>query len=101
MNCKPGDLAIVIRSPTFKENVGKMVRCISINDHFVDPKNGAVWNVDRELTWFRYSTAGPATLCCAPDSVLMPIRGEPDPEGEYTERPESVTIDGVKFYFDP
>lgn len=91
MNCQVGDLALVIRSPYYRENVGKIVRCISLNTQFTDPKGGPVWNIDRELRWFKWSTMSDTTIRAAPDATLLPIRGEPDPEGEYTEHDEIAT----------
>jgi len=77
MNCKPGDLALVVRA-ALPENVGKVVRCLEIapagTEHF-DPDEGPVWHIDRKLPtiWGRL-------VPYAFDRRLMPIRPSEDHE---------------------
>jgi hypothetical protein len=76
MNCKPGDLAVFVRSAA--GNVGKIVRCLRLaTSAEIEAKNhipdmGPVWIIDRELP--RQRT--PAAL--ALDCILRPIRPQPD-----------------------
>ncbi len=52
MNCRPGDLAIVIRSSA--ANNGKAVTClelVSAASLNISPEEGPLWRIDRELEW--------------------------------------------------
>ena len=83
MNCKQGDLALVIDGGP---NAGMMVTCLEwlpagsrrddlppfITQHF-EESLGPLWRVDRFLTW------GATKIRIAPDKYLMPIR--PDSAG--------------------
>lgn len=65
MNCKPGDLAIVVKSYTNQE--GMIVRCIRLVDHKYFPGD-VVWLIDKSLkrgNWIH-------------DDQLRPIRPQPD-----------------------
>ena len=80
MNCKPGDLAIVV-PPGFSENLGKVVRCIELCKEAVAPDgiplkaSGPIWVIDRPLVWlsFTFSSCRDTTLSFANDETLMPI----------------------------
>jgi len=79
--CKPGDLAIVVRS-IIPSNLGRIVRVIALHngegDLIYPSSEGTIWLVEsaQPLTWrwkgrrFRRKS-GPA-----PDYQLQPIRGE-------------------------
>lgn len=78
MNCKPGDLAIVVRS--YAGNEGKIVRCLKLAPGITrallpngDFEVGAIWEIDRPLK----SWAGCSDKF-APDSSLRPIRDPGD-----------------------
>lgn len=73
MNCKPGDLAIVIKSE--QGNLGKIVRCIEYLPGFKwkDMTYGA-WVVDGNLT-----NIDPKGVNRIPDNWLKPLR---DSDGE-------------------
>lgn len=68
MNCKQGDLAIVLHGP---ENCGKIVRCLEFvgelpvapGSHFND-----IWRIDADLHW-TLSGWGPY----ASDSLIRPL----------------------------
>lgn len=79
MNCRPGDLALVVRA-SLPVNVGKMVRCIRIDDPPFDRgealRGQPIWLLDRELTWEFYGTTL-RQLPFAPDTSLLPIREPP------------------------
>jgi hypothetical protein len=47
MNCKPGDLAIIVKSVAGNE--GKIVHCIKLIDVFDIVNEGPVWEVDQQL----------------------------------------------------
>jgi hypothetical protein len=91
MNCKQGDLALVIRSNA--ANVGKLVRCLELlppGSCNTSVENGPLWRVDREMEWD--SPLG-CTIpgCLAPDWALMPIRPLPN-----AETAETVGSHGVR-----
>ncbi|WP_374520358.1 hypothetical protein [Hydrogenophaga sp.] len=81
MNCKPGDLAIVVRSEN--GNAGKVVTCIRLatktdleNEGLFCPDD--VWVVDRHLLVTNaFGKNGKHVRLC-PDSVLRPIRPQAD-----------------------
>lgn len=82
MNCKPGDMAVIIASG----HSGKMVTCVRLltaGDAFPTADGPAVgkivgpepiWLIDRWLEWWNadQNHAFEAPIC--PDSILMPIR---------------------------
>lgn len=72
MNCKQGDLAIVVRSPD-GVNLGKIVRCI----RFIGMYHGCpdVWETDRPLEW-RDGRGGDVLDCASMDSYMRPLRGD-------------------------
>jgi len=85
LRCRPGDLALVLRSPDW----GKLVTCIELIGEDeritfgIGDGNGPVWRVDRECMWADWRRGGlEIPLPYAPDSALMPIRLEPDPLDE-------------------
>lgn len=83
MNCKQGDLALVICGP----DRGQIVKCLEQLpagfrrddlppecEQRIDEKEGPLWRLDRLLEW-----GDLVYMAIAPDSVLMPIgRGSPD-----------------------
>ena len=84
MNCKPGDLALVVKG----RNRGKVVTCVRLLNGGPQLEQGvirddeAVWELDRVLSW----PEGPAAAIC--DHGLMPIRPLPgEPIEDITERP--------------
>jgi hypothetical protein len=94
MNCKPGDLAIII-PPGFPENLGKVVHCLKLLESNItpdgvplDPSSGAVWVIDRPILWKRIlpiSQGGGLVTkqsCLACDDTLMPISPPADWEEE-------------------
>lgn len=74
MNCKPGDLAIVIRA-TRQENIGCVVEVVRA--YYVDRKFGHVW-------WTKAPRPGPTNAgidtaeAGVPDAWLRPIRDPVD-----------------------
>lgn len=88
MNCKPGDLAIVIRC-TDPKNIGRTVRClyqITRMETLTLP-DGTVGYSDELNPWVVEVQSGPAHrqngTCgiygAVGDDRLLPIRPEPDP----------------------
>ncbi|MDI4633310.1 hypothetical protein J7U46_09650 [Pelomonas sp. V22] len=78
MNCKPGDLAVVVRGYPAK-NVGKVVRVSRINPLVSKQYGEPIWDSDDD-SWMW------------PDSTLLPIR---DNDGEdetltWAGKPEAV-----------
>lgn len=77
MNCKPGDLAIVVRN--LDGNVGKLLH---VERPF--PKPG--WWICTPLGTFHTADVGDTRgLICAADSALRPIRGDGVTDDEVTE----------------
>ena len=53
MNCKQGDLAIIIRA-VVPENIGKIVEVVrapNMEDSFIPIDGGATWRMDPTLDW--------------------------------------------------
>lgn len=87
MNCKQGDLAIVVGSD-FGQN-GMIVTCLRLlktnevvdNIRFLKP--GVTWVVDRPLT-YRSAHLGVRVAHIAPDEALRPIGKPSDDEVDET-----------------
>jgi phosphoribosyl 1,2-cyclic phosphodiesterase len=60
MNCKPGDLAVIVRSSAFTKYIGSVVRCVATD--------GFMWQIDRSLD------GHPEYWILVPDSCLRHIR---------------------------
>lgn len=74
MNCKPGDLAVVVRSKCGNEGV--ILRCIRLSpksEHKLDPRHLLVWLTDRDTV----DTHGGSSPYM-PDAYLRPIRDPGD-----------------------
>lgn len=78
MNCKPGDLAVIVRS--FAGNEGRIVRCVRLISKeciCVLPDGSqslqAIWEIDTDLTG---CNGGTGPYC--QDSLLRPIRDPGD-----------------------
>lgn len=84
MNCKPGDLALVVKSKVGNE--GKIVRCIRlatpVEADRVEWWSGPLWHTDVPLLSLRPATNVRREVCFAPDSALRPIR---DPGEDATD----------------
>ena len=88
LNCKPGDLAIVVRSVCGNE--GKNVRCLHLatDDEANEITEGRVWKIDRELLALsEIGTIRRSAFC--EDDILRPIR--PLDELDDISRDEEVT----------
>lgn len=93
MNCREGDLALVIRGP----DVGKTVTVLaavkrrelivtSLGEAApISPFCLPAWHVDRDLSAWSLNS-GQFTVRVAADEALMPIRPEADPEEIPAER---------------
>lgn len=74
MNCKPGDLAVIVRSKCGNEGV--VLRCIRLSpksEHNLDPRHLLVWVTDRDTL----DTLGGSSPYM-PDEYLRPIRDPGD-----------------------
>jgi hypothetical protein len=104
MNCKQGDLAIVIGNPLEKMvlptettgvNLGKMVTCLELLPAGFDgvaPELGPLWRTDRPLIYSIVlcgSILDRLELCLAPDFTLSPIN--PNPEEAEPDIVEEIT----------
>jgi hypothetical protein len=85
MNCKPGDLAVVVKSATRPENVGRIVRCVRRTVRIGHKSRLPLdcWVVEPDIT-----------LCGAiADECLRPIRDQDGDDETLTwaGKPEQVT----------
>lgn len=95
MNCKPGDMAIVLGNST---ETGKFVTCIELvptgvrlcatepadgRSSYAAEEYGPLWQIDRALEW------DGIWACYVPDKYLMPIR--PDADGIHVSERDEVT----------
>ena len=74
MNCKQGDLAVIVRS--YAGNEGKVVRCVSLCERpfwYTARWPGPTWHIDRELPGETFPVSVVA------DCQLRPLR---DSDGE-------------------
>ncbi len=75
MNCKQGDLAVIVHSDFFKENIGKIVTCVEFK---AGPDGSPAWVIDRALfegTRRTHNKSFAGDWVC--DKVLRPIRDQP------------------------
>ena len=87
MNCKQGDIAIIIGGKT---QGGKMVTCLRLlsrDEHRCHDDQGPIWAVDRECSF--ETPRGRVWRKYCPDKVLMPIR--PDADGDTVEVADELT----------
>lgn len=81
MNCRPGDLAVVVFSKNI-ENVGAIVRCIRlISDseqvdgvQWTQRRGGPCWLVESEGRLLAWGIAGHVRRRAFADALLRPIR---------------------------
>ena len=87
MNCKPGDLALVI-GDTFPYNKSKVVTCVRLlnrSEHDVLDSHGPVWLIDTLLQYGVLGFAAPSYLPWCPDRCLMPVNPLDDEATEHQE----------------
>jgi hypothetical protein len=86
MNCKKGDLAVVIfvAGETTRPNVGRIVRVVERNEDREYPGYGSIacWNVRSEGTPMTNSSGYPLMEGNMPDIALRPIRQLEEKEKE-------------------
>lgn len=73
MNCKPGEVAVIVRCDN-KKNLGKVVRCVEFRSSvkFVDGMVADSWRVDVKLL----SVYPGRIATTVPDAWLRPIRDQ-------------------------
>ena len=95
MNCREGDLAVVVGGERTRRNVGRVVRVIALaGPEDFDPlvPRDRCWRVDTPMRWD--SLLFGSVMCpVAPDEYLRPIR---DNDGEdetlaWAGKPQGVT----------
>jgi len=76
MNCKPGDLAVVVRSTVGNE--GRIFKCLRLADpsEFPFVFSGPVWHIDTEVNVLIAGAYKKRVALCE-DAVLRPIRDNP------------------------
>ncbi|MGH2613172.1 MAG: hypothetical protein ACRDFB_09035 [Rhabdochlamydiaceae bacterium] len=100
MNCKMGDLALVIGGHS--DNIGKMVTCIEVINKSegieLGSKHGPWWRVDRNLLSMIYRNDVPQYYSfdtVVPDKCLMPIT----PPDDIANDSESDIINTAEEYY--
>lgn len=99
MNCKPGDLALVIKG--HPRNIAKVVKCIKINNSSINGLESGnasdVWEIDIPLTVFVYDEGSKSLIdiCRYPDEALMPI----SPPDNFANDSESDIINTSEEYY--
>jgi len=93
MNCKQGDLAIVVRSKAGNE--GKICTCLKLHPPGYDGMNlfcGPIWETDIKLNtvWNDDGSTAPVGRCI-PDENLRPIRDNPGQDETLTWAPHKET----------
>jgi hypothetical protein len=80
MNCKPGDLAVIIWTKAYPENIGALVRVVRESPNGPNPVHGFQWSCEA-LHPVRSSRGvmQPGQEGAMPDKFLRPIR---DNDGE-------------------
>lgn len=89
MNCKPGDLAVIVR-PSNPQNIGKIVRVIECKlTSWIDGSTGYGWSFEGPVMFG--ITGVKATRIN--DDILRPIRDQPGQDESLTwaPKPEKVT----------
>lgn len=84
MNCKPGDLAIVVKSVSGL-NLGHIVRCIRLasESEFRSFRGGPCWVTDQQFPVKNVATGAIRFVPYMPDVCLKPIK--PDTDGTADE----------------
>jgi len=97
MNCKPGDLALIIKGC----NTGKAVTCVRLAGPQLSTPNGPrmtmfgmrpIWEIDKSVVWASKHD-GDVLLPYMPDECLMPIRPEPDERHVITGKIRVTAVD--------
>ncbi len=91
VNCKQGDLALIIRGV----DAGKEVTCLEVATPILpDGRQPYVdvvcWRIDREVKWRATRNKPVFFMRYCPDNALMPINGTDDHTKEHTRDLESV-----------
>lgn len=76
MNCKQGDLAIIVRAPLDPNFIGKIVTCVKIDNQFPDS-----WQTEPTL----FGMDGALVVIC--DRGMRPIRDNPGQDETLTWAP--------------
>lgn len=87
MNCRPGDLALVV-GDTFPENACKVVTCIRLlrhRQHSVEADYGPIWLVDIPMVFVHDDLGIVIREPWCPDQALMPINPRDDEALEQLE----------------
>lgn len=95
MNCKEGDLAIIVKviDPRFSDNIGKIVRCLKL---WGEAENyGWMWHIHSEGSALHvYNVLTHEIFFSSdafhPDDSLRPIRGEKEVKDEQIFLPEKI-----------
>lgn len=87
MNCKQGDLAIVVGGDVDGANMGRIVKCLRLSSlAHLNYRNEPVWFIDVELEW----DGGKRNF--SPDKFLRPIRDTDGQDEALTLVPHKETV---------
>ena len=102
MNCKPGDLAVIVRGMPNSPNIGRLVRVVELwagqevdGRHYADGLE-QMWIIESmggNLAIFSAETGDISAWVkrrIAPDHCLRPIRGDEEPESIETTKENVV-----------
>ncbi len=89
MNCKPGDLAVIVRSAE-GQSIGQIVDCIALDGKHSE--FGPVWRVRANSRGLVTIHGTLAAVCHVPDAWLRPIRDQdgPDEATQWVGKPATV-----------
>lgn len=95
MNCKPGDLAVIVTSH-IESNLGIFVDVIGLPEHGIQlrPSEGHAWHCKARGAITYISVLGERLVTQEgpiPDACLRPIRGRENPEKSTESRDDLVT----------
>lgn len=92
MNCKPGDLAVIVRSLDSPEAIGSLVKCVSFLSGLRNPS----WQLDRKVADDKLRDGKLIRGDWFADKCLRPIRDQ-DGEDEMIRiagKPNKEKVDG-------
>ena len=93
MNCKQGDLAVIVRSQS--QNEGKLVECVRLHTSQTHDLDGVLLKLTASGPRWVIVNALPGGLLTVPDAILRPLRNR-DGEDEMLKlvgRPADSLVD--------
>jgi len=88
MNCKPGDLAVIVKSMCGLE--GKIIRVVEYVGALKTHLYTDLWRLESEIPAIHVISRKKTTSLYFSDSCLRPIRDQPGNESWFTAAPKSL-----------